>query len=85
MKNISIEIYDEKDKPLTGLIKINSTDLDFCYANSGDFHNLNSNYLEDDTYWHDRSKVLLSKIASNLRELIEIDKILNKECKNGSI
>ena len=84
MKNISIGIYDEKDKPLTGLIKINSTDLNFCYSNSGEFHSLNT-HLEEDSYWYDRSKVLLSKIASNLRELIEIDKILNKEYKNGSI
>lgn len=77
MKSIEIKIYDEKDKPLEGLIKINSTDMDFYYSNSGNFHGLKT-YVEEDSYWNVRMGVLLNGICKNLRELIEIDKMLNK-------
>lgn len=81
MKSIEIKIYDEKDKPLEGLIKINSADMDFYYSNSGNFHGLKT-YAEEDSYWNVRMGVLLNGICKNLRELIEIDKMLNKGRNN---
>lgn len=70
MKRITIDIFDEEDGYLNGLVEINSNDLIITYAMALSCHGLQCNFDGD-------TKEYL-EIEKTVKEIAELSKKLNK-------
>lgn len=71
MKRIVIDMYDETNGHLNGMIEINSKDLGLIYSNTMEFHGLQSNYDGDDERYIEQMDIC-HKITKLVKELSDI-------------
>lgn len=71
MKRIAINIYDETNGHLNGMIEINSEELCLTYSDIIGFHGLQSNYDGDDER-HIEQMEICSKIVELVKQLENI-------------
>ena len=76
MKRIVIDIYDDKDSKLNGLIEIESKELDFKYANGGNYHGISM--FDCSAYWKDAYESILVEINDKIRLLNEVSGLIRK-------
>lgn len=71
MKRIVIDIYDETNGHLNGMIEINSEELCLTYSDIIGFHGLQSNYDGDDERYIEQMEIC-SKIVELVKQLENI-------------
>jgi hypothetical protein len=71
MKRIAIDIYDETNGHLNGMIEINSEELCLTYSDIIGFHGLQSNYDGDDERYIEQMEIC-SKIVELVKQLENI-------------
>lgn len=71
MKRIVIDIYDETNGHLNGMIEINSEELCLTYSDIIGFHGLQSNYDGDDERYIEQMGIC-SKIVELVKQLENI-------------
>lgn len=71
MKRIAIDIYDETNGHLNGMIEINSEELCLTYSDVIGFHGLQSNYDGDDERYIEQMEIC-SKIVKLVKQLENI-------------
>lgn len=71
MKRIVIDMYDETNGHLNGMIEINSEELCLTYSDIIGFHGLQSNYDGDDERYIEQMEIC-SKIVELVKQLENI-------------
>lgn len=71
MKRIAIDVYDETNGHLNGMIEINSEELCLTYSDIIGFHGLQSNYDGDDERYIEQMEIC-SKIVELVKQLENI-------------